>query len=273
MFVPCPQCGFLVALIVAQGGQAQHCPRCKQSLDSDFDESESESAAFVASDPSPASDDTGQLQPATATATSVDPPKPSGATPGLQSAAATTAASARPPRRPRKHRAPSFVRIAAPAGSATAPRWPERLALTGLVLLLGVQLLLAQRYELAMSERWRPLIGGACAALRCELPPWREPAAYTMLARSVQPAERAGVLSVTASFRNDARWPQPWPALSLSLSDVRGQPVAQRTFVPGEYRGGDAATQTPIAPGQSASVQFDVVEPASQIVAFTFEFR
>ncbi len=181
-------------------------------------------------------------------------------------------ASPRAPQR-RRHRAPSFVRIAAPASAASGPHWPGRLTLAGLAILLGAQVLLAQRHELAGSERWRPLLAGTCAVLGCELPPWREPAAYSMLARSVQPAGQPGVLNVTASFRNDARWPQPWPALSLSLSDVRGQAVAQRTFAPAEYRGEGAAAATPLAPGQSASVQFDVIEPASPIVAFTFEFR
>src|SRR5690606_42121361 len=105
------------------------------------------------------------------------------------------------------------------------------------------------------------------------LPPWQRPDRCTRLARSAHPSGRPGVLRVKASFRNDARWPQPWPALALSLSDVRGQPVAQRTFVASDYRGDDAAGDAELAPGQSASVQFDVAEPASPIVAFNFEFR
>lgn len=269
MFVPCPHCGFLVALIVSKDGPAQHCPRCRQALDSDYDEVDTDAdAAASASDgaghpPSPA---------ATQAPPAIDPPGRSGSTPGAASAATSPANPTRPPRRARKHHAPSFVRIAAPAKPPTGPHWPGRLAVAGLAVLLGAQLLLAQRHDLAASARWRPMITGVCAVLGCELPPWRDPAAYTMLARSVQPGGEPGVLNVEASFRNDARWPQPWPALSLSLSDVRGQPVAQRTFAPGEYRD-DASTAAQLAPGQSASVQFDVVEPASPIVAFTFEFR
>ncbi len=124
-----------------------------------------------------------------------------------------------------------------------------------------------------MDERTRPLIGSVCAVLLCDLPPWREPAAYTMLARSVQPAGESGALSVEAGFRNDARWPQPWPTLLLSLSDVHGQAIAQRAFTAQEYRPGSAQTTSQLAPGQSASVQFEVVEPTPRIVAFTFEFR
>ncbi len=248
MFVPCPHCGFLIALIVSRGGPAQFCPRCKKTLDGDLDE--------------PA---TGTLPVAPASKPSRQVSDPSAATPA-------SGTPSRPPRI-RKHHSPSFVRIAAPARSAAGPRWPGRLAVAGLALALVVQLLLAQRHELAMNERTRPLISGVCTVLFCDLPPWREPAAYTMLARSVQPADDSGVLSVEASFRNDARWSQPWPTLLLSLSDVHGQAIAQRAFTAEEYRPGGTATATPLAPGQSASVQFEVVEPTPRIVAFTFEFR
>lgn len=259
MFVPCPHCGFLVALLVSKGDAAPHCPRCKQRLEDDLDETGTVVTPIDASGPRP--------EPASSP-TAVEPSIRPAAASERAALASTAARTSR-----RRHRAPSFVRVTAPTRPATGPRWPGRLAVAGLAALLGAQLLLAQRHELAASENWRPLLAGACTVLGCELPPWHEPAAYTMLARSVQPADRPGMLNVSASFRNDARWPQPWPALSLSLSDVRGQAVAQRTFAPAEYRGDDASATTRIAPGQSASVQFDVVEPASPIVAFTFEFR
>lgn len=186
--------------------------------------------------------------------------------------ASTRGAAAPPLPRPGAARAaPSFVRTSAtvvPSG----PRWPGRLAVGVLLLALATQLLLAQRNELAASARWRPVIGAICAPLRCELPPWRQPAAFTMLNRSVQPHPRLpGVLSVHASFRNDARWPQPWPTLALGLADINGAAVGQRAFQPREYRA--PARPTRLAPGQSASVRFDIIEPAAPVVAFTFDFQ
>lgn len=266
MFVPCPHCGFLVALIVSRGGQAQLCPRCRQSL-ADDEDAGAEPMPLAASAPIGSSDGP-LLRPTGIAAT-----PPHAARAGARSMPAGAVAAPGPLRRLRKHRAPSFARTAAPAGPAGGRRWPGLLAIAGLALLLAVQLLLAQRDELAASERWRPLLGGVCDVLGCELPAWREPDAYTMLARSVQPAGEPGVLRVEASFRNDARWPQPWPALLLSLSDVRGRPVAQRTFAPDEYRDRRSGTAVQLAPGQSASVRFDVVEPVEPIVAFTFDFQ
>ncbi|MGY0799642.1 DUF3426 domain-containing protein [Lysobacter sp. A286] len=147
--------------------------------------------------------------------------------------------------------------------------------MSALGLLLVAQLVLAQRNELAANERWRPVIGAICTALWCDLPAWHEPGAYTMLARSVQPAPgKTGVLRVRASFRNDARWPQPWPALVLNLSDINGQPVAARVFDASEYpHPGSGDARSELAPGQSASVEFEIIEPAVPVVAFAFDFR
>ena len=170
---------------------------------------------------------------------------------------------------------PSFAPIAS-ATSITGTRrrrWRKPAAIAALSLLLGLQLLLAQRNALAADPAWRPWITGLCNVARCTLPPWREPAAFVLLHRDVRAHPRvAGALHVTATFRNDARWPQPWPALLLTLSDLDGRGVGARVFTAREYLGG-APTQTTLASGQSATVAFDVLEPTPRIVAFTFDFR
>ena len=188
------------------------------------------------------------------------------------SIAPATVRTAMPRRRATATRGtPSFARIRQPA----PPRqlnWRGPVAIVVLMLILVLQLLLAQRTELAAQARWRPVVAAVCGVLGCELPPWREPIAFSMLSRNVQPkAGMAGVLTVSASFRNDARWPQPWPTIVLSLSDIDGRQVGQRAFAPAEYRDRDSAEL--LGPGQSAAVQLDVIEPAPRIVAFTFDFR
>lgn len=152
-------------------------------------------------------------------------------------------------------------------------RWKTHAAIAGLAVLLGLQLLLADRAQLAADARWRPLLSSLCGALHCSLPPWREPAAFVLLARDVRPHPTlANTLHVTATFRNDARWPQPWPRLRLTLSDVDGRPVAARDFNAREYLGA-APTQNELASGQSATVAMDVREPAARSVAFDFELH
>lgn len=316
MFVACPHCGFLVALILPPSGSGaretpQRCPRCERPLQADAADAASAdtdgapAAAVPVADaasppaplehaddepvanaptspaPEPQATDAVMAEPESAAADSAaaDATVSAAAVPSLEEAVAASALPdtrtrpARSARTPRAKRdAPSFVR-----GTAAAPPprrdWRAVAALAALVLALALQLVLAQRQELAADARWRPLVGALCGVLRCSLPPWHEPTAYSMLNRNVRPSPGApGVLRVNASFRNDARWPQRWPTLLLTLSDVDGREVGQRAFAPSDYRR-DHDPSDELAPGQSATVQLDVVEPAPRIVAFTFDFQ
>lgn len=191
------------------------------------------------------------------------------------SAPANTVATATTVRRPSRSTpkaTPSFARRPI-AGAARDPRrrWRVSFAIAALALLLALQLLLADRAELARDARWRPALASLCGVLHCTLPPWRELSAFTLLNRDVRAAQ-PGVLHVTATFRNDARWPQPWPALLLTLSDVDGRAAGARAFTPRQYLG-TAPAQDLVASGQSATIAFDILEPTPRIVAFAFDFR
>ena len=168
---------------------------------------------------------------------------------------------------------PSFTRTRTRAGAhPRTARWQWAMLIV-LSLMLALQILLADRERLAADAAWRPLIATLCDALGCSIPPWHQPEALTMLSRDVSPiANRAGGLKVQATFRNDARWAQAWPLLQLSLSDADGRVLGSRAFTPREYLGA-AATQTELAPGQSAHIALQLHEPNPDVVAFTFDFR
>ncbi len=166
-------------------------------------------------------------------------------------------------------RAPSFVQAPAPARS----RRGDWIALLLLVLVLLLQVFFSERQHLAADAQWRPVVASACAVARCTLPPWHEPGAFAMLSRDVIAVPgRTGVLRVQASIRNDARWPQPWPALALSLSDANGHLLGKRRFQPRDYLGRAPTTQL-LQAGQAAQLAFDIVEPGPGVVAFDFRFE
>ncbi|MGJ4729737.1 DUF3426 domain-containing protein [Luteimonas sp. SDU101] len=168
---------------------------------------------------------------------------------------------------------PDFIGGRRPRASAEAPAWRQPAAVAGLLVLLALQILLADRNRLAADPQWRPVVAGACAVLGCSLPPWHEPDAFSLLRRDVRPhPQRAGALRASASFRNDARWPQAWPQLLLTLSDVDGHAVAARAFGPDEYLGG--APDSPlVAAGQSVDIVLDIHEPAAHTVSFAWDLR
>lgn len=164
---------------------------------------------------------------------------------------------------------PSFLRKPALARR----RVGEWIALVVLGLLLAAQLFLAQRTQLAADARWRPLVQAVCGIAGCSVPAWREPGAFAMLARDVIALPgRPGVLRVQASIRNDARWPQPWPVLRLSLADASGRVLGARRFIPADYLG-RAPREAELGPGQAAQLSFDIAEPGPGVVAFDFRFE
>jgi hypothetical protein len=166
-------------------------------------------------------------------------------------------------------RAPSFIEAPAPPRR----RVGEWIALLALASLLVAQLFFSERTRLAADAQWRPVVSAVCEVAGCALPAWHEPGAIAMLSRDVIAVPgRQGVLRVQASIRNDARWPQPWPALVLSLSDANGRLLGSRRFSPRDYLGRppDAAL---LQAGQAAQLAFDIVEPAPGVVAFDFRFE
>ena len=142
-----------------------------------------------------------------------------------------------------------------------------------LLALLVLQVLLADRARLAADADWRPRMQALCRLAGCALPPWREPSAFHVTARDLRPHPSApGVLLVTATFRNDARYPQAWPVLQLSLANLDGEPLGLRRFQPRDYLGAEPGTPE-IGPGQSASVTLEVLDPGKRAVSFEFVFR
>jgi hypothetical protein len=142
-----------------------------------------------------------------------------------------------------------------------------------LMLALCVQVVVADRSRLAGDPDWRPRVESFCAVLHCSVPPWHEPGAFRVTSREVRPHPSVpGVLLVSASFRNDAAFAQAWPQLELSLTDIDGQSLGLRRFAPSEYLGSAPATER-IAPGQSANITLEIVDPGKRALAFGIEFH
>ena len=264
MFVLCPHCQFLVALDPVSGLPPEQCPRCHDALQPPIPSELSppintpELSPIDQERPPPADDSDPAIDEQANAVAPPDAPAP---------APAADAASSNPQ---------TSVFDDLPVKTSTASpryRWRIPTIIAGLTCLLLLQMLLADWVPLAADARWRPMLSMLCDTLSCRLPPWHEADAFTLLERDVRPDPiRAGVLHVTASFRNDARWAQPWPSLLLTLSDVDGRVAGIRLFTPRDYQA-PGTTQMTLASGQSVRITVDILEPSRQVVAFTFDFR
>ena len=84
-------------------------------------------------------------------------------------------------------------------------------------------------------------------------------------------AQTANLGCSSATIRNDARWSQAWPQLTLTLSDIDGRSLGVRAFEPAEYLAAPPRDVT-VASGESAAIRMDIVEPSPHAVAFNFRF-
>jgi hypothetical protein len=67
-------------------------------------------------------------------------------------------------------------------------------------------------------------------------PDWAPEQLRVLRSAAVADPDRPGTLRITAEFRNEASFAQPYPYLRVALEDRWGQRVTSRDFTPSEYR-------------------------------------
>jgi hypothetical protein len=150
--------------------------------------------------------------------------------------------------------------------------WSLGIALLGLLLLL--QAAYTERARLLKHERIGGYIAVWCQRIPgCELPPARDPGRIQLVSRSVYTHPNIeGVLIVNAVVTNSATFNQPYPVLLISMSNIRGQVIAERYFTPAEYLAPDAADSAGMEPGKSVPVTLAVMDPGQDAMAFELDF-
>lgn len=143
---------------------------------------------------------------------------------------------------------------------------------TVLLLALCAQLLFIQREAFAQNPSMRPLITDMCAFVGCSLAPRRAVEQIELVRRNVYAHPNAdNALIIDARFVNNARFPQPYPTLTVSLGDLRGDPLIRRNFEPREYRP-ELDPNARMAPGSPVRVTLEVQDPGREARTFELDF-
>jgi predicted Zn finger-like uncharacterized protein len=153
--------------------------------------------------------------------------------------------------------------------------------LSPLLWLIGISLLLVlaiaqsiyyQRYELISNPRYQQQILGLCELVPCAESQFSSSRQIKLLERNVftHPVN-SNALMVTGSFVNEAPFPQKLPKLLVTLFDVQGNLIANRQFVPDEYRQSD---NEPTALQSNRPFQFrlEILDPGTEALTYEFEF-
>ncbi len=179
--------------------------------------------------------------------------------------------------------APRFARTAAPKAPRRAHRylhqpgehpWAWAIACGVLALLLGGQVAWAKRDALIAEPATGAWLRASCTTLHCMLPLVAAPGRLRLLDSNVQSHPSVPhALMISASVRNDAPFAQPYPVLTLTLSNAQGQRMAMRRLRPREYLDDTAALQRGLPPGASTVLLLEVADPGDHAVAFEFAFE
>lgn len=127
-----------------------------------------------------------------------------------------------------------------------------------LLLLLTGQAAYFYRTEISvLAPDTRPYLEQYCELLRCTIPPLQQAELLSIESSDLRadPAQDAGVVILTATVRNYASFPQVYPALELTLTDIQDQPLTSRIFTPGEYLGRDVNPAQTIAPAHEIDIR------------------
>ncbi len=166
---------------------------------------------------------------------------------------------------------PQFTRPRVRAGERRNAPWIIGSLLLALVL-VG-EIAWAERAKWIDDARVRPWLESACATLGCHLPLRRDDELLQLASRDIRPhPSEPGALIISATVHNAADFAQPFPPVSVMLSDLDEKRIAMRRFRPSEYVADSEIRDAGLAAGANASIVFEVADPGRDAVAFEFRF-
>ena len=147
------------------------------------------------------------------------------------------------------------------------------IAACSLLVLLTLQFAWFNRNTLSLNPALRPAYAMTCNLLSCTLPPMVNINAIKSIDLVVRShPDRDNALQIDAVIINEAKHPQPFPDLKLTFSDINGRLVANRTFTPSEYLGGELAGSDEMPEAQPIRLSLEIIDPGEQAVNYQLTF-
>lgn len=159
-------------------------------------------------------------------------------------------------------------------GDQRDPRPRVWIAIAAGTALLIAQILWYQFDDWSTQPGWRAVYAPLCAVFGCELPVQRDVEQLTTRNLAVRShPDLPDVLRVDAVIVNRAEFSQPFPALELQFTTVRGNLVAARRFDPEEYLAGDAVGMALMPPRTPVQIELNIDDPGPDAVNYFLRFR
>ncbi len=140
--------------------------------------------------------------------------------------------------------------------------------------ILGIAILLFQfvwfqRDTLAHQPEYRPLYTQLCAVIECAIPPRSELKAVNHTLVGIRPHnDYKEAIVAEVLLTNRASFEQPYPALQLAFSDLKGRTVVRRTFQPLDYLDPTLAKHNRMPSDQAVQVSIPLLRPGKRAVSY-----
>lgn len=140
-------------------------------------------------------------------------------------------------------------------------RWPWVMGILAALLAIVLQAAILWRVELAvLSPELKPALLTLCDLAGCDLPLPQKIDLIDIESSDLHPDPGAeNRLQLVANLRNQAPFPQTWPHLELTLTDVSDRPLVRKVFSPAEYLPANAASGFPAKGGQPVTLRLEAV--------------
>jgi predicted Zn finger-like uncharacterized protein len=127
--------------------------------------------------------------------------------------------------------------------------------------------------ELGQISQLRPWIEYFCKHASCELSLQMDIGQIELLGQDIRshPKSKKALL-VSATIINNAPFSQPYPGLQLNFSDMNGEKVAMRNFLPKDYLPSNINAAKGMESNIPIQLELEIVDPGTSAVNFEFDF-
>jgi predicted Zn finger-like uncharacterized protein len=148
------------------------------------------------------------------------------------------------------------------------------LAILVLIAALAAEYIWFNQPELMLNPRLEPLTAKLCGLTDCQHLQMRDPSKIEMISRNVytHPNEKEALM-VSTTLVNHASYAQPYPDVQIDFSNVRGELVASRRFIPEEYLQTDSEQLSLLQSGNPVTFGLEIIDPGKEAITYEFSFH
>jgi len=148
------------------------------------------------------------------------------------------------------------------------------LAILALIAALAAEYIWFNQPELMLDPRLESITEKLCELTDCEHLQMRDPLQIEMISRNVytHPNEKEALM-VSTTLVNHASYAQPYPEVQIDFSNVRGELVASRRFIPEEYLQTDSEQLSLLQSGNPITFGLEIVDPGKEAITYEFSFH